>query len=112
MGYNLHITRGKNWYQNHGHEIMPEEWLAVVHDDPELEIAGENGPYFTIWKGKSKYAEPWFDWLKGNVETKNPDEPMIDKMVAIAQRLGAKVQGDDGEVYAGGGAKPYVENDA
>ena len=34
--------------------------------------------------------------------------PIIDKMVEIAKLLRAKVQGDDGEVYTGGGAENYL----
>jgi hypothetical protein len=41
------------------------------------------------------------DWDAGNIYTKNPDNPMIKKMVQIAHRLNAIVQGDDGEGYTG-----------
>jgi hypothetical protein len=33
------------------------------------------------------------------VFTKDPDQPTVAKMIAIAARLAAKVQGDDGELY-------------
>jgi hypothetical protein len=80
-----------------------------------LELAGYNGDHFALWNGKSKYPDPWLDWFEGNVFSKNPDDPLIDKMVEIAKKLDAKVQGDDGEVYTGGGAKnflPSPERDA
>jgi hypothetical protein len=32
-------------------------------------------------------------------DVKNPDEEILCKMSKLAQRLSAKVQGDDGEVY-------------
>jgi hypothetical protein len=107
LGYDLHITRRANWSDEEGPEITAEEWLAVVHDDPELTLAGYTGEHFALWRGKSKYPEPWLDWEDGNVVTKNPDDPLIDKMVEIAKRLDAKVQGDDGEVYTGGGANHF-----
>ena len=109
MGYDLHITRAKDWSQNEGFEIGADEWLRVVEEDPELSLAGMNGPYFAVWIRKSIHQEPWFDWFAGNIYTKNPDEPMIEKMLSIAKRLNGKVQGDDGEVYPGAGREPYYE---
>lgn len=101
MGYDLHITRRKDWSAK-GHHIRAEEWLAYVKKDPELLLSRENGPYFARWNGPSKYPDPWLDWHDGNIFSKNPDEPLIDKMVAIARDLGAQVQGDDGEIYNSG----------
>ena len=99
MGYDLHITRADHWAENDKSKITAQEWLAVIKSDPELRLAGYNGPYFAIWNGPSRYADPWFDWFDGNISTKNPDKPIVAKMIDIAGRLGAKVQGDDGEVY-------------
>src|SRR5215472_14587852 len=101
MGYDLHITRAEHWAENKGQEITAEEWLQYVKEDPELRLAGYNGPYFTIWKRSPDDAEAWLDWFDGDIYTKHPDDPLIQKMVQIATRLGAKVQGDDGETYAG-----------
>jgi hypothetical protein len=98
VGYDLHITRRKNWSEA-GNDITAEEWLAYVAKDPELSLFPENGPHFALWSGKSKHADPWLDWFNGNVYTKNPDEALIDKMLAIARSLNAQVQGDDGEIY-------------
>ena len=47
----------------------------------------------------SKYPTAWLDWDHGDIYTKNPDEPILAKMLLIASALGAKVQGDDGEFY-------------
>lgn len=101
MGYDIHITRAEDWAQNEGFEISADEWLKIIEEDPELSLEGVNGPYFAVWTGESTYPDPWFDWSGGNVYTKNPDEPMIEKMISLAQRLNGKVQGDDGEVYPG-----------
>jgi hypothetical protein len=97
MGYDLHITRRKNWSSS-GNDIAAE-WLAYVAQDPELSLWPENSPYMARWSGKSKHSDPWLDWFQGNVYTKNPDEALIDKMIHIARALNAKVQGDDGEIY-------------
>ena len=42
----------------------------------------------------------WFHYSNGNVDVKNPDRQILGKMLRIADRLGANVQGDDGEPYA------------
>ena len=104
MGYDLHITRATNgWSHDKRCEISAEEWLTVVNADPELKLAGYNGKYFTLWAGKSRYPEPWFDWSRGNVMTKNPDPPLIAKAIALAAKLNAHVEGDDGERYLADG---------
>jgi hypothetical protein len=101
MGYDLHITRAENWAENAGAEISADEWLAAVRSDPELALEPGQGPYFARWAGPSRYPDPWLDWLAGNVYTKNPDSALLRKMVALAGRLGARVQGDEGELYDG-----------
>jgi hypothetical protein len=103
MGYDLHITRAKFHYQNQGAWITADEWLQYIEQDPELTLAGYNGDYFALWSGKSGYPDPWLDWFEGNIYTKNPDDPLINKMVDIAKKLSAQAQGDDGEIYTGGG---------
>ena len=101
MGYDLHITRAELWAENDGAKISAAEWLGIVHDDDELALAQENGPYFAAWRGASTNQESWFDWDDGNVYTKNPDSATLRKMVQLANRLRARVQGDDGEFYTG-----------
>jgi len=92
MGYDFHITRRDNWYDE-GAEISADEWLKYVESDPELTIDESNGKYFAIWK------EDWLDWRRGEIYTKNPRKNLVEKMIQIANRLNAKVQGDEGEVY-------------
>jgi len=41
----------------------------------------------------------WFDWRRGQVFTKHPDQKTLGKMLAIARDFGAIVQGDEGETY-------------
>jgi hypothetical protein len=78
MGYDVHITRRKSWADADGPEISEEEWLAHIADDPDL---------------ASLY------WNCGNIDAKNPDRPLVRRMVSAAAALGANVQGDDGEWY-------------
>lgn len=116
MGYDLHIVRRHNWddYEEESH-ITLAEWLDYVKTDGELEltegyqvkIPGESGaqnaPGFCEWSAYSKEKRPgyrpWFDYGYGSISTKNPDYEIIRKMIAIAEALQAKVQGDDGEFY-------------
>ncbi len=109
MGYDIHITRAELWAENKGREITAEEWLAYVEKDPELKIDDANGEHFAIWSEDSGEAVAWFEWSAGDISTKNPDVATIEKAVNIAKHIGAKVQGDDGEVYPGGGLEPYYE---
>jgi hypothetical protein len=41
----------------------------------------------------------WFDYQEGTVVVKNPDDEILGKMRRIAAALGAKVLGDEGELY-------------
>ncbi len=99
MGYDVHITRASEWSQNEGQEITREEWLAQVQSDPELALDLQNGPCFAVWSRPSQNPDAWIDWFNGDLFTKNPDRALVGKMLQIATRLGAKVQGDDGEEY-------------
>jgi hypothetical protein len=96
MGYDLHITRKENWTDDNGESITPDEWLSVLDADPELSRATDTGAdtLAGAWNGQTLFR---FD--NGEITCKNPDEPTIRKMVAIAQRLRANVQGDDAERY-------------
>lgn len=100
MGYDLHITRAEHWAENRDAWIGADEWSRLVESDAELTPDPRNGPHFVLWSGPSEYDEPWFDWSDGNIYAKYPDAPMLGKMLEIAARLGARVQGDDGEIYA------------
>jgi len=41
----------------------------------------------------------WLDYDNGNITVKNSDDEIISKMLDIADKLNAKVQGEEGEVY-------------
>src|SRR5882724_9423816 len=99
MGYDLHIVRGGDYYDNPAHQISADEWQHYIESDAELTLAGINGPHFALWSGKSEHPEPWLDWFEGAIYSKNPDAAIITKMLQIAQQLGAQVRGDDGEIY-------------
>ena len=113
MGYDLHITRRRKWWAaGEGGEIAEAEWRAVVESDAELRLveAAEQelpggavlaytNPGLAEWTGHPEEEVVWFDYRRGNVVVKDPDEVTVSKMKELARRLGAAVQGDDGEFY-------------
>ena len=99
MGYDLHITRAEFWAENEGQAISAEEWLQIVSDDESLTIEAVNGPCFAVFSARAGDATRWLDWRDGNVYTKNPDRMTLEKMLAVAEALGGRVLGDDGEHY-------------
>ncbi len=101
MGYDLHITRADDWTRSEVVPITVDEWLDAVATDPDLRIDPRNGPYFAVWGNATENrAESWLDWSDGEVFTKNPRRIELAKMLDLAARFGASVQGDDGERYA------------
>jgi len=111
MGYELHITKKKNWFDE-GSDISEQEWRDYVASDSEMKITGFaelptprgttiriESPLMAEWCGHSKGGVVWFDFRDGHVNLNNPDEEIIGKMQRIAKALGARVQGDEGEFY-------------
>lgn len=115
MGYELHITRRKDWFDTEAIDISLDEWLAYVGSDTELELTNgyaikigaetyhDDNPGFCRWNAhpieKELNSRPWFAYREGSIDTKYPDAATIRKMMQIASALNAKVQGDDGEFY-------------
>lgn len=111
MGYDLHIIRGENWWEQKV-EIPTAEWLAEVEACPDLRLDGfveaatpegasvryEN-PSLATWLGHPSGAPVPLDFCEGEVVVKNPDDSTIDRLKVLATRLGARVQGDEGEFY-------------
>jgi hypothetical protein len=102
MGYDLSIVRLND---EDVVDIPESEWLEYVQADPELEPSeiSDNSDYWE-WNAHSKYhnpteGRPWFNYWRGQIYSKNPDEEVIGKMFRIATILNAKVQGQDGEFY-------------
>jgi hypothetical protein len=106
MGYHLHITRAADWTHSSELPITAAEWLKLVRLDSQLTQDRAYGPYSARWSG-SPGTHRWLAWSEGRITTQYPDGPLLEKLVAIAEQLGAKVQGDGGEVYSG--AEPVDE---
>src|SRR3954470_11370209 len=98
MGWEVHMTRADDWTQSAQQPITADEWLVIVSADPELHIDKLNGPYFAVWSNRES-VDGWFDWADGQVSTKQPNRPTLKKLLQLADKLGATIQGDDGDVY-------------
>src|SRR5687768_5963785 len=106
MGYDLHVTRKEFWSDDDGPIISLEEWMTYVARDPDLEPDWENpGP-----ENARLVAHPdqWPIWWRdtGEIYAKNPDPFVVAKLVQIARALGARVLGDDDEIYGVDPADP------
>lgn len=117
MGYALHITRKRHWEDvadEHGPDILLEEWLAVVEADRDLRREGiyemptsgrssrQADASRVVWTRRAhKQAgeAAQFRRAGGNIVVQDPDRHVRRKMWRIAKLLGAKVQGDRGEFY-------------
>jgi hypothetical protein len=116
MGYDVHITRANEWFNSASTPITLEEWLTLVERDPEmrhdgfaeattpkgetLRVEAEGLCVWTAYSGHGVNGNmAWFSWFDGNVSVKNPDSEILQKMRRLAQQLGARVVGDEGEHY-------------
>jgi hypothetical protein len=100
MAYQLHVTRASDWTHSDELPITAAEWLKLIRTDSELVQDPRHGPYFVRWAG-AVGRDCWLEWAEGRINSQYPDGPLLKKLVAISERLGAKVQGDGGEVYSG-----------
>ncbi|HDI4959762.1 TPA: hypothetical protein PNO53_004177 [Salmonella enterica] len=99
MGWELHIVRTENWFDNASNPISSEEWLQLVNGHKELSIDSNNGDFFAVWSGQSEQDEPWLDWSDGRISTKHPDETLYCKMLQVAEKLNAIVVDEDNHKY-------------
>jgi hypothetical protein len=117
MGYSLHITRREHWTdEDASRAISLQDWKSYVDSDDEMEMEttatattdeGDTVEFqsegLAIWRKYSKHGingnKAWFLFDNGEIEVKNPDTEIRNKMISIAFALNGKVQGDDGEEY-------------
>jgi len=125
MGYDFHITRKSEWFDEEGDEITLDEWREFVNSSPDMRLDGfaeaktpggtlrVESEGLSVWTGYSGHEKDgnmaWFDYFKGNIKVKNPDDEIIKKMYQIAQALNAKVQGEECEVYGEDGQSNWQE---
>ena len=106
MAYDLHIVRTEDWTEAASAPITKQDVDALIAADAELawsttdyvdmkDESGVSTPYYMIqWRGR-----PCFWWYQDEVRCAGSDEAQIAKLVEMARALGARVVGDDGEVY-------------
>ena len=112
MGYDVQITRAENWSDKDALPIFEDEWKAIVAPDSDLGITGFTeaqtpndevirieSPLLTEWRGHSSQSPVYFTYRRNHISCKNPNHEILRKMLQIAAKLGAKVQGDEGEFY-------------
>ncbi len=89
MGYDVHITRKKNWWNEDGPAISMQEWESLVANDPEMRMDGyaeatvgndkilrfENEG-LSVWTAYSAHGKDgnmaWFNFSVGEKKVKNP----------------------------------------
>lgn len=115
MSYDLHICRGINEIDRKEAHIILEEWENIVNNDVEMNMKGfaeaklPNGKSLKIesnglavWNKKRLLRQDiiaYFNYNEGKISVSNPSDDIIKKMKDIANKLHAKVIGDDGEEY-------------
>ncbi len=103
MGYKLHITRGENW-SDHEPRIAREEWERVVAEDLDLKLydetqRGEPDPVYRLEIPDLDHAF-YYEPVTGTIDVgRGYFEDVLPKVLEIAAKLGAVVQGDEGEYY-------------
>lgn len=126
MGYEVHITRKTSWFDDDGPVISLDDWLAYLASDAEMRLDGYaeartsagavlrmEEPGIAVWTAYSGHEVDgnmaWFCHFGDRISVKNPDEEILAKMYRIASSLGAKVQGDEGELYGPEGTSEQKE---
>ncbi len=96
MGYDIHITRKKEWHAE-GIDISEAEWLNYLASDQEFSKPDEYN--MVIWTNPSSNKQFPFRFWNQQIIVKDPDKEIVAKMRRISQKLKANVQGDEGEPY-------------
>jgi hypothetical protein len=122
MGYNLHISRRDEWGNPVPNDITYADWKRLADADPDFEVCGhaswvvnavlieEDGPEpspreevvesYDCYGLLTSSSYPSFDYHGGRVVVRGPDDAVTArKIVEVAAKLGAVVQGDEGEYY-------------
>jgi hypothetical protein len=103
VGYDIHITKAREWTESEKNPVPIEKWLAMVRSSGDLELREDR---HGAWTGHPEQHDVWFLFDRGEITAKNPDEPTLARAIALAAALDARVVGDDGEVYEETGAPP------
>jgi hypothetical protein len=98
MAYQLHVSRAAFYAENAGQRIGIDEWLAAVETDAALTLEqGADDHAASLSSATS--VEERIVWDDGNLVCSYPSEAAYAKLLELAERFDAQVQGDDGEYY-------------
>jgi Domain of unknown function (DUF3859) len=99
LSYDLHVTRASHWTQSESLPIKYQQWLEYVAADPEIRFGSNTSDnYFEFVAHSNEPA--LLEWSRGEITAQNPDKFTVKKLLEIATKFGARVQGDDGEFYS------------
>lgn len=108
LGYELHITRAESWEDSAEHPISISDWERAARAEAQLVDVETLGwdpipPAATfVWRDEEG---PSLYWADGQVQVKgirSRDE--IGELAAFADKISARLVGDDGELYDTTGA--------
>ena len=114
MSYELHITRKEKWSDENSQDnsISLDEWEKYVASDsemrqensaeimtPDQKVIRLKAEGLSVWNGHPENVKVWFDWYRGRISVKNPDDYMVEKMLRVSKVFNARVLGDEGETY-------------
>jgi hypothetical protein len=78
--------------------ILLEDWLALIENDQDFSfIVNEGDSASAIFQGTGDFEH--VTWMDGDINVDRPSEQLLDKMVLLAESLGAEVVGASGEIY-------------
>ena len=105
MGYELHITRARDWVESIEHPISVEEWNDVARGHPALREHGvihwsDIGaqPVFSITGDDGRGAS--LTWRHARITVKGDyGDAVQETVLALAEELQAMLVGDEGERY-------------
>jgi hypothetical protein len=113
MDYKLYITRAKHFYETNTRPITHLEWVTLAKADPSLrqsstefeELVRPDGAVERryLWAWVEHSAPVPLQYADGAIFVKSPDKDTIRKLVALADKLNARVIGEESEVYGADG---------
>jgi hypothetical protein len=120
MSYDVHIHRADDHVDAAENPIPREDWEAWVTNASDFRFSESDYVMFqyedgvrkerlAVWMEHPEDEEVALYYYDGSVVTGNPDVHTVRRMVNIADDLGARLQGDDGEFYGADG-EPLPED--
>lgn len=97
MGYNFRITRADVWTSSAMYPISLQEWMTVADAEPSMAKPGQFGRPGSYEYAYAEGRSACIDWRDGLI-TLNKGEATAE-LAGIAQKLGARLVGDEEEEY-------------